>query len=111
MVPPRADALHNGRFGGAPRHDGTHRKTEERSGGAGILGRYDDPTSRAKLQQLAGSDSDMGVRSAAIQALGQAGDRATLAYLISYPPPAADQHYLQSELKGAIAKLRKKFPE
>ncbi len=111
MVPPRADALQDGRFGGAHRRDGTHRKTEERRGGAGILGHHDDPASRAKLQQLASSDSDTAVRYTAIQALGHVGDRATLAYLISYTPPPVDQAYLQSEWKGAIAKLKKKFPD
>ncbi len=85
-------------------------KTEERSGGAGILGHCDDPASRAKLQQLASSDSDTRVRYAVLQALGKVGDRATLAYLASYTVPS-DQPDLQQQLKGAIAKLKKKYPE
>ena len=89
----------------------TSTQIEDRNGGVGLLGRWDDPSSRAKLQQLASSDSDMGVRGTAIQALGRVGDRATLAYLMSYRPPAADQAYLQKIVNKAVAKLKKKFPE
>jgi len=83
----------------------------ERSVGVSLLGNYDDPTSRAKLQHLASGNSDRQVRYEAIQALGNVGDRATLDYLMSYAPPAADQAYLQSALEGSIARLKKKFPE
>lgn len=85
-------------------------RDEERYAGIALLGQYDDASCRAKLQQFASSDSNPVVRSSAILALGRVGDRTTLAYLQSYAVPS-DQPYLQQQIKGAIAKLKKKFPE
>ena len=50
----------------------------------GIFGNWDSNESRAALENLAANDPDIGVRAAAIRALGQVGNRSTINFLYGY---------------------------
>ncbi len=86
----------------------------ERMGGAGLLGGGSTDTARVTLRRMAESDPSTQVRAAAIGSLGWNGDRTTLAWLEAYPKPGADDpqgFWIKRSLEGAIAQLKKRFPE
>jgi hypothetical protein len=90
--------------------------SDDRQGGAGLLGSVDSPASRSILQQLAMTDADGDVRVTAVRALGYTGDRTTLQLLETYALPV--QNANEGELKAlkqaveiARERLRKKFPD
>ena len=99
--------------------------SEDRKGGAGLLGGADTLGSRLALQDLAFNDPDLAVKTAAIRSLGYVGDNTTLQFLEGYQigatpeltgDPAGDllvyrHNALDQALKSAIVRIKKKLSQ